>query len=66
MNLDARLREQNHLRSWRQCRRHRKPVDGCRRCPKYTATSRPELVPGAHGAGCSPLWEFLQQPVGQA
>jgi hypothetical protein len=65
MNLDARLREQNILRLWRQCRRHRKPVEGCPRCPRYTATSRPELVPGSHGAGASPLFEFLAQRVEQ-
>ena len=66
MNLDARLREQNILRSWRQCRRHRKPVRDCRRCPTYTATSTPELVPNdSNSAGASPLFEFLEsrQPV---
>lgn len=62
--MDRRLREQNALRTWAQCKRPghwRKPVAGCKDCPTYTATSRPELTPGRHGAGASPLFEFLER-----
>lgn len=39
-----------------------KPVE---RDIHFTATSSPELIPGKHGAGASPLFEFLSQRVEQ-
>lgn len=69
MNTAARLKAQNNgLQVWRSCRRHRKPVTGCPRCPKYTANGDPN-APGNSltGAGASPLGEFMdsRQPVAQ-
>lgn len=65
--MDRRLKAQNALRTWAQCKRPghwRKPVKGCEDCPRYDATSTPELDgtrAGASVASAAPLFEFLDR-----